>query len=71
MEQGVAVNEGVPTAESPTALEVVLTAELPVTNEDVLTDESPTEVVGVPAAELPTPRNPTTNGKSAETPGTC
>ena len=56
MKQGVAVNEGVPTAESPTALEVVPTTELPVTNEDVPTDESPTEVVGVPTAESPTPQ---------------
>ena len=56
MEQGVAVNEGVPTAESPTALEVVPTAELPVANEDVLTDKSPTEVVVEPTAESPTPR---------------
>ena len=35
LEQGVAVNEGVLTAESPTALEVVLTSEPPVTNEDL------------------------------------
>ena len=55
LEQGVAVNEGVATAESPTAVEVVLTAELPVTNKDVPTNESPTEVVGVPTAESPTP----------------
>ena len=54
MEQGVAVNEGVPTAESPTALDVVPTAESPVTNKDVTTDESPTEVVGVPTTESPT-----------------
>ena len=32
LEQGVAGNEGVPTNESPTALEVVPTAESPVTN---------------------------------------
>ena len=42
LEQGVAGNEGVPTAESPTALDVVLTAESPVTNEGVPTTESPT-----------------------------
>ena len=71
LEQSVAVNEGVTTTESPTTLEVVPTAESPVTNEDVLNDESPTEVVVVPTAESPTPRNPATNGKSAETPGTC
>ena len=53
MEQGVAVNEGVPIAESPTAMEVVPTAESPITNEDVPTDESPTEVVGVPTSESP------------------
>ena len=46
LEQGVAVNEGVPTAELPTILEVVPTAESPVTNEDVPTDGSPTEVLG-------------------------
>ena len=40
----------------PPALEVVPTAELPITNKDVPTDESPTEVVGVPTAESPTPR---------------
>ena len=56
LEQVVAVNEGVPTAESTAALEVVPTSELPVINEDVQTDESPTEVVGVPSAESPTPR---------------
>ena len=56
LEQGVAVNEGVPTAESPTLLEVVPTAESTVTNEDVPTNEYPTEVVGVPTAESPTPR---------------
>ena len=39
----------------PPALEVVPTAELPITNKDVPTDESPTEVVGVPTAESPTP----------------
>ena len=37
-------------------LEVVLTAESPVTNEDGPTNESPTEVVGKPTAESPTPR---------------
>ena len=56
LEQGVKVNEGVPTSESPTALEVVSTAELPVTNEDVQTDETPTEVVGVTTTESPTPQ---------------
>ena len=56
LEQGVAVNEGVPTAESPTALEVAPAAELPVTKEDVPTNESPNEVVGVPTAESPTPQ---------------
>ena len=56
LEQGVAVNEGVPTDESTTALEVVPTAESPVTNEVVPTDESPTEVVGVPTAESTNPR---------------
>ena len=56
LEQVVAVNEGVPTAESPTVLVVVPTSELPVTNEDVRTHEYPTEVVVVPTAESPTPR---------------
>ena len=54
LEQGVAVNEGVLTAESPTVLEVVPAAESPVTNEDVPTDEYPTEVVGVRTAESST-----------------
>ena len=54
MEQGVAVNEGVPTSESPTALEVVPTAESLVTNEGVPAEESPTEVVGLLTAESPT-----------------
>ena len=54
LEQGVAVNEGVLTAESPTTLEIVPTAEFPVTNNDVPTNESPTEVVGLPTAESPT-----------------
>ena len=53
LEKGVAINEGVPTAESPTALETVPTAESPVTNKDVPTDESPTEVVVVLTAESP------------------
>ena len=56
LEQGFAINEGVPTAESPTALEVVPTTESTVTNKDVLTDEPPTEVVGLTAAESPTPQ---------------
>ena len=56
MKQDVVINNGVPTAESPTALEVVLTDESPVKNEDVPTDESPTEVVRVLTAESPTPR---------------
>ena len=56
LEQGVGLNEGLPIAESPTALEVVPTAELPVANKDVITNESPTEVVGVPTAESPTPQ---------------
>ena len=42
LEQGIAVNEGIPTAESPTTLEVVPTAELLVTNEGVPTSELPT-----------------------------
>ena len=53
LEQGVAVNEGVPTNESPTALEVVPTAESPVTNEGVPTAESPTALEIVPTAESP------------------
>ena len=53
MEQGFAVNEGVPTAESPTVLEVVQTAESPVTNEDVPTAESPAALEVVPTAESP------------------
>ena len=53
LEQGVAVNEGVPTSESPTALEVVPTAESPVTNEGVPTAESPTALEVVPTAESP------------------
>ena len=56
MEQDVAVNEWVPTAESPTTLEVVPTAESSVTNKDVPTNESPTQVVVVPTAESPTPQ---------------
>ena len=40
----------------PTALEVVPTAESPVTNDDIPTNEPPTEVVGVPTAESPTQR---------------
>ena len=56
LEQGVAVNEGVLTAESPTALEVVPSAESPVTNEDVPDDEPPIEVVGVPTDESLTPK---------------
>ena len=43
LEQGVAGNEGVPTAESATALEAVPTAEPPITNERVPTAESPLE----------------------------
>ena len=54
LEQVVAVNEGVPTAESPTALEVVPTSESPVTNKYVPTNEPPTEVVGVLTTESPT-----------------
>ena len=53
LEQGVAVNEGVPTDESPTALEVVPTAKSPVTNEGVPTDESPPELKVLPTAEFP------------------
>ena len=53
LEQGVAGNEGVPTAESPTVLEVAPTAESPVKNEGVLTAESPTSVEVVPTAESP------------------
>ena len=53
LEQGVAGNEGVPTAESPTALEVVPNAELPVINEGVPTSESPTTMEVVPTAESP------------------
>ena len=53
MEQGVAGNEGVPTAESPTALEVVPTAESPVTNEVVPTSESPNALEVAPTAESP------------------
>ena len=56
LEQGIAVNEGVPTAESPTVLEFVPTAESSVTKEDVPTDESPTKVVGVPTTESLTPQ---------------
>ena len=56
LEQGVAVNEGVPTTESPTVMEVVPISESPVTNKDVPTDKSPTEVLGVQTAESPTPR---------------
>ena len=59
LEQGVAGNEGVRTAESITALEFVPT------------DESHTEVVGEQTSESPTHKNPVTNGQSAETPGTC
>ena len=55
LEQGVAVNEGVPTAESPTTMEVLLTVESFVKNWYVPTNESPTEVVGVPTTESPTP----------------
>ena len=54
LKRGVAVNERVPTAEPPTAPEVVPAAELPVTNEDVPTNESSTEVVGVTTAYSPT-----------------
>ena len=53
LEQGVAGNEGVTTAESPTALEVVLTAESPITDEVVPTAESPTALEVVLTAELP------------------
>ena len=56
LEQGVAVNKGVPTAELPTALDVVPNAELSVTSKYVPTDESPTEVVVVPTTESPTPQ---------------
>ena len=37
-------------------MEVVPTAESPITNEDVPTNESPTEVVVEPTAESPTPQ---------------
>ena len=53
LEQGLVVNEGVPTAESPTALEVMLTAESPVKNKGVSIDESPTALEVVPTAESP------------------
>ena len=56
MEQGVAINEVVPAAESPNALEVLPTTELTVTKKDVLTNESSTGVVGEPTAESPTPQ---------------
>ena len=61
LEQGVVVNEGVPTAESPTALDVVTASESPVTNKGVPIDESPTEVVVVPTAESPTPQKSRAN----------
>ena len=51
LEQGVAGNEGVPTAESRTALEVAPTAESPVTNEGVPTAESPNALEVVPTTE--------------------
>ena len=54
LEQGVALNEGVPTAELPTVLEVVPNSESFVTNKDLPTNEYPTEVVGIPTAESPT-----------------
>ena len=53
LEEGVAGNEGVPTAESHTALEAVPTAELPVTNEGVPTTASPTTLDVVPTSESP------------------
>ena len=53
LEQVVAENEGVPTAESHTALEAVPTAESTVTNEGVPTAASPTALEVVPTAELP------------------
>ena len=51
MEQGVAGNEGVPTAKSPTVMEVVPTAESPITNKGVPTDESPNKLEVVPTTE--------------------
>ena len=56
LEQSFALNEEVPTAKSPTAMEIVPNAESPVRNEDIPTDESLTEVVGVPTAKSPTLR---------------
>ena len=53
MEQGVAVNVGVPTSESPAALEIVPTAESPMKNKGVPTAESPTALDDVPTAESP------------------
>ena len=46
LEKGVEGNEGVPTAESPNTLEVVLTTESPIKNKGVTTDEQPTALEG-------------------------
>ena len=53
LEKCVAKNEGVPTAESPTALEVVPAAESPIKNKRVPTAESPTALEVLPTAESP------------------
>ena len=53
LEQGIAGNEVVSTVESSTALEVVPTAESPITNEGLPTAESPTALEVVPTSESP------------------
>ena len=53
LEQGFVGNEGVPTAESSTAMEVVPTAESPIKNNGVPTTEPPTALEVVPTAESP------------------
>ena len=72
LEQGVAGNEGVPTSESPTTLEVVPNVESPnplksrdkqaiLRKKGLMTAESPTTLEVVPR------EHPVTNGKSTET----
>ena len=65
MEQGVAGNEGISIAESPTALDVVPNTESPITNEGVPTAESPTALEVVLTAESPITKEDVSTDESA------